>query len=66
MPNEDTSYTLWTITQKSWSNLFQGSSLTEEIAEKLQQANCAEDKLGSRLTPYNTPVTEETLRQSVR
>ena len=67
MAEEQTKYTLWTIPKSDWSQPMQSIETIEENREELVSlAKQLDDtRLNDRLRPFDTPVTQDTLNQSV-
>ena len=59
-------YTLWTYPSECRRHV-DGLEVTEDLLRKIEQAvaNLREDDIADRLRPYNTPVTQKTMRQEV-
>lgn len=67
MTEKSQTYTLWTIPLSEWSTPFSGVKLTEADEQDLIDfaKSLDNERLNERLRPFDTPVTTETLNNSV-
>lgn len=67
MAEKQTKYTLWTIPRSEWSRPLRDLETTEEHRRVLISfaKQLDDERLNDRLRPFDTPVTQNTLNQSV-
>ena len=68
MSKRKAKYTLWTIPKSEWSHLpLHGKVISKAEKQKIIKfaKELKDERLNDRLSPFDTPVTQDTLKNSV-
>lgn len=67
MTKRKAEYTLWTTSKSEWSQPLEGVELSEKDKDELIEfaRDLKDERLKDLLSPFDTPVTQDTLSKSV-